>query len=304
LLALVGARRIRTAVAVCAAGLALAGTMFAIGHRLPTPTAYREAIDLPQHTFLFLARWHWYEVLGLILPLVLYALALRRHRPSRIGALCLAAILVGMTSVLIATLFAPPGGPWLLVPLQPLRAFHLIYAVGVVLCGGVLSAFFQRSRLLASAAVVVLFAGMALAEPAAWPGCNRIEWPGASDSSPYQQAFLWIRGHTPRDAVFAFDPQFVYWPGEDEQGFRAMAQRDHLADDKDAGIAVVIPTLASRWAAQRNAASAIDGLSDAQRQSGLSPFGINWILLPPSAATSLSCPFRNRAVQVCKLMRP
>ena len=41
---------------------------------------------------------------------------------------------------LIAACFIPPAGPFLLVPLQILRSFHLIYAVGVVLCGGVLAA--------------------------------------------------------------------------------------------------------------------------------------------------------------------
>lgn len=305
LLVLVSSGHIRAAIGLCSAGFVLAGIAFAIAHRLPGSAAYREAIDLPQRGFLFLARWHWHEVLGLICPLALYAIGLRRApRSSSVGKLCLAAVLLGTTSLLIATLFVPPAGPWLLVPLQPLRAFHLLYVVGVVLCGGVLHALFERRRPLAAAVVLVLFAGMAIVEGVNWPGCSRIEWPDAQPANAYEQAFLWIHSHTPRNAVFAFDPQFVYWPDEDEEGFRALTERDALADDKDAGVVTVIPGLASRWAAQRNAASAIDNISDERRQASLAPFGVNWVLLPTSTTTHLPCPFHNRAVQVCDLPRP
>ena len=128
-----------------------------------------------------------------------------------------------------------------------------------------------------------------------------MEWPGVQPENPYQQAFLWIRSHTPQNAVFAFDPQFVYSPGEDEQGFRALTERDHLADDKDAGVVAVIPSLAVRWAEQHHATALVNSMSDAQRRVSLAPFGVSWFLLPPLAPTSLPCPYRNRAVQVCAL---
>ena len=305
LLALVVAGRIRSAVAVCAAGLALAGVAFAMAHRFREPAAYREAIDLPQRTFLFLGRWHWYELLGLVLPLALYGVGLLRlPRNGSMRAVCVTAILLGTSSIAIAALFVPAGGPWLLVPLQPLRAFHILYAVGVVLCGGILGKLFQRQRLLATASALILFAAMAFAEHVSWPECNRIEWPGVQPENAYQQAFLWIRSHTRRDVVFAFDPQFVYWPGEDEQGFRSLTERDHLADDKDAGLVAVIPSLAVRWAEQRRATASINSMSDAQRRASLAPFGVSWILLPGSATTGLLCPFRNAAVQVCALSPP
>lgn len=305
LLALVSTRRIRTAFAVCVAGLAIAALLFAAAHRIPEPAAYRQAIDLPQRTFLFLARWHWYEVLGLIMPLALYGVALvRLPRAGLIRAVCLTAILLGTTSFVIAVLFVPPAGPWLLVALQPLRALHIVYAVGVVLCGGVLGKVFERHRLLGLSVVLLLFAAMASAEHVSWPDCNRVEWPGVRPENPYQQAFLWIRNHTPQDAIFAFDPQFVYWPGEDEQGFRALTERDHLADDKDAGIVAVIPSLAPRWAEQRNAAARTNIASDAERRATLLPTGATWLLLPPFSPTNLPCPLRNQAVQVCQLSSP
>jgi len=118
----------------------------------------------------------------------------------------------------IAAAFVPPAGPYLFVPLQILRSFHLIYALGIVLCGGVLTALWSRSRIAAICVVVVLFAGTFAAQRLSWTGSSHIEWPVAGPAIPYQQAFLWIRDHTPRNAVFAFNPRLVYVPEEDEAG--------------------------------------------------------------------------------------
>ena len=299
LLSLMRTNRLRAALIVCVAAIVLAGAVFVFAHTVPTSVAYREAVDLPQRSFLFLARWRWYEVLGLVLPLMLFVLALGRFpRATAIGALCLTCILAGSVSTLLAALFVPPAGPYLLVPLQVLRAFHVIYAVGIVLSAGALA----RFRMAGGALLVLLFAGMFFAERSTWPGCARIEWPDAPPTNAFQQAFQWIDEHTPADAVFAFDPQFVYWPGEDEQGFRALTGRDHLADDKDAGVVAVLPSLAGRWAAQRNAELNIDTMSDDQRRSVLAAAGATWLLLPPGSPTDLSCPYRNSAVQVCELV--
>ena len=301
---LVQSGRIRFALALGAAGFVAAGAVFFAAHRRPVAPAYREAVMLPARTFLFLARWHWYEVPGVLLPLLLFAVAARRSAAAGpVRTLCLTCVLLGTTSVVLAAVFVPPAGPYGLVPFQVLRSFHLIYALGIVLCGGVLAALLGRSRGGGVLLVVLLFAGMFAIERSAWPGCDRIEWPGAKPANPYRQAFLWIRDHTPRDAVFAFNPELVYRPGEDEQGFRAIAERDHLADDKDAGIVAVLPQLAGRWARQRNAELGVDGMTDAQRLAGLEPLGASWVLLPPQAATELPCPYRNAAVMVCRMAR-
>lgn len=320
LLALTAAGRIRVAVILCAAAFLLAGTAVVVTHATPVDPAYRQAVSLAPRSFLFLARWRWYEVLGLLLPLALFALAFRRigtHTPT--GALCLTSILLGTTALLIAACFVPPTGPFPLVPYQVLRTFHLIYCVGVILCGGVLarrvphispfladvrrpeSRPFIRLPSLQAALLVALFAAMFLVEQLDWPGGRRMELPGLAPTSPYTQAFLWIRTHTPPNAVFAFNPRLVYLPGEDEQGFRAISDRDQLADDKDAGVAAVIPSLAPRWAAQRNAEISVDRMSDAERRATLTPLGATWLLLPPTAATTLPCPYRNSAVEVCRL---
>jgi hypothetical protein len=296
---LIASARARIALIVCAAACILAGLAFALAHNTPSGPAYRQAVSLAPRSFLFLARWRWFEVLGLLLPLTLFALARRRLAPNKPpGVLCLTSILLGTTALLIAACFVPPAGPYLLVPFQVLRSVHLIYCIGVILCGGV---FVLRARWLTPALVVLLFAGMFQVERLQWPGNRRLELPGLAPANPYTQAFLWIRTHTPPDAVFAFNPRLVYSPGEDEQGFRALSERDQLADDKDAGVAAVLPALAPRWAAQRNAEFSVDQMSDAERLTTLAPLGATWLLLPPAAPTALPCPWRNRAVQVCRL---
>jgi len=302
LYALIASGRTRMAMILCFTMVALGGIVFALAHRAPISPAYREAVSLPARTFLFLARWHWYEVCGLVAPLLLLALALGWTGSGRpVRALCLTCLLLGVTSIFVAGLFVPPGGPYVLVPFQVLRSFHLVYAVGLVLCGGILAVVMARSRFVGITLLTALLAGLFAAEPVAWRGCNRIEWPDASPENPYQQAFLWIRDHTPRSAIFAFNPRLVYLHEEDEQGFRAMAGRDHLADDKDAGIVTVQPGLADRWAQQRNAELEVDRMTDAQRRALLAPLGATWVLLPPDAETDLSCPYWNAVVRVCRM---
>lgn len=302
LLALISSSRTRFAVALCAAAYVLAGVAFTVAHFLPISAAYRQAVSLPQRSFLFLSRWHWYEILGLVLPLVLCHLAARRFpRSSPVGALCFACFLMGSTTVIIAALFIPSAGPYLLVPFQLLRSFHIVYVTGIVLSAGLLSALSRRSLLAIAAAFIVIFAAMFTAQRAFWPGSPRIEMPGQPSYNPWQQAFLWIRIHTPANAVFAFDPQLVYQPGEDEQGFRAISERDHLADDKDAGIVADLPHLANRWATQRNAESSVNRMTDQQRKAALLPTGATWLLLNPESPTNGPCPYENSKVKVCKL---
>jgi hypothetical protein len=302
--ALIDSSRRRLALALCCAAIAVSAAAFLLAHRASISPAYRQAVSLPPRSFLFLARWQGYEVLGVVAPLLLFALALRKlGAVSAKGRLCLVCLLLGATSLVIAALFVPLTGPYLLVPLQILRSFHLIYVLGIVLGAGVFAALAARSRFAAVSLLAVLFAGMFAAQRAAWPGNTHIEWPGSQPANSWQQAFLWIRDNTPHNTVFAFNPDLVYLPEENEQGFRAITQRDHLADDKDAGIVAVVPQLADRWALQRNAEQNVDRMTDPQRIATLKPLGANWLLLPPSAATAFPCPYRNSVVAVCRMNR-
>lgn len=296
----------RTGFVLCATALTVSGIIFAAAQRTSISPSWREAVSLAPHSFLFISRWRWYEDLGLLLPLLLFAAALfRRGARTPTGALCLTAVQLGATTTLIAALFVRAAGPYALVPLQVLRSFLLIYLVGLVLAAGLpdrfLSHLGRRTPAAAAALFVVAGGAMAGAQHLAWPGSGLIEWPGSSPRNPYEQAFLWIRSHTPRDAVFAFNPQLVYLPEEDEQGFRAIAERDHLADDKDAGIAAVLPRLSDRWARQRNAELSVNEMTDAERLRALAPLDANWLLLPPESRTSFPCPWHNSVVTVCEM---
>ena len=69
-----------------------------------------------------------------------------------------------------------------------------------------------------------------LAQRTLFPASAHLEWPGAFPQNRWAQSFLWIRENTPVDAIFALDPSHKNIPGEDTEGFRALAQRSMLAD--------------------------------------------------------------------------
>ncbi|MGC8548539.1 MAG: hypothetical protein ACP5M4_02460 [Acidobacteriaceae bacterium] len=292
------------AIALCASGpIAAAIADFAVRHH-PISPDYQQAILQPEHTYLFLARWHSYELAGAILPLILFALAARRigwHTP--LGKVTLAAIATGISSLLIAALFVPVRGPYLLVPLQVMRINHIIYAIGLVLFGGLIGHYSAQRHWLAPAFFLAAFTGMAIAASLNFPGCRQVEWPGLTPINPWSQAFLWIRHNTPPNAIFAFNPSLIHQPLEDEQGFRVFSERSQLPDDKDSGDVAVFPSLAPLWGSQRNAAAGINTESDAQRLARLKPYGVSWILLPPKAKTHFPCPYQNSVTKVCRLAR-
>jgi hypothetical protein len=301
--ALVDAGRLRQAAALCFAGIAAAGAAFFVARHASVPEGYRQAVLLPSHTFLFLARWQWYEILGLALPLLLLAFAAWRcGRDSVMGKLCLVCVFTGTASVLIAACFVPTSGPYLLAPLQVLRSFHLIYAVGVLLIGRLAGSLLARTRW-AAMIFVLAFAALSLAQHLTWRSSAFTEWPWAAPANPWQQAFLWTRDNTSHDAVFAFNPRLVYLPEEEEQGFRALSERSQLGDDKDSGVVAVFPRLAPEWARQRNAEAGVNRMTDSERVATLRPLGVTWLLLAPDAVTGFSCPYRNRVVAVCEMER-
>src|SRR4029077_4708526 len=87
-----------------------------------------------------------------------------------------------------------------------------------------------------------------------FPASAHLEWPGVSPKNEWGQAFRWIRSNTPTDAVFSLEGSYMEIPGEDQTGFRALAQRSRLADaDKDSGAASMFPALAQEWFDQMQA---------------------------------------------------
>ena len=301
--ALIATEHTRLALLQCSTLFATAGAVFLLTRGTPITPAWREAIDLPQRTFSFSP-----DGAGTKCPV-------SSCRCSCTPSLCSASAWPQQRALSASHVFCRNPQP---SDRRALRAAHRTldphpasgpaqFSLDLHRRPGalwrVLAQLTSRSRVAGFSLLALVFASMATAQSRAWPACHRIEWPGARPSNPWQQAFLWIRDNTPRGAVFAFNPELVYLPLEDQQGFRAIAERDHLADDKDAGIVVVLPQLADRWALQRNAQLNVDGMADDQRIGALTPLGATWLLLPPQAKTALPCPWNNAVVLICRMRK-
>ena len=275
----------------------------------PPTAAALAAVMLPGHSYLFLSSWRWYEISGLLLPLLLLFFAFLRL-PSQFTAarrVALAAFVAGATAWLCALWLVHPGGSLLLARLQLLRVFAPVYSVGVLLLGGLLGEWCAtRTRMLALQVVILLSAVALLTwQLTSYPSSAHIEWGGSEPANLWEQGFFWVRQNTPVDARFALDSSYTLDPEEDVQGFRAAAERNALADSaKDSGLAVIFPALASEWLRQSTATRGLDRLNDAERQARLAPFGVTWIVLRSSSTTGLECPFQNSAMKVCRLNEP
>ena len=101
---------------------------------------------------------------------------------------------------------------------------------------------------------VPLCAGMFYAQRQLFPATAHLELPGVRSSNVWVEAFVWARDHTPVKAYFALDPEHMRLHGEDQHGFRAIAERSMLADAaKDSGAVTMFPALAATWLEQVNA---------------------------------------------------
>ncbi len=274
-------------------GWLLSAVIFLITRHPDPSLAYNQAAL--SRSYFFLSSWQWYEYPGLLLPLLLLGFAAYRG-----WSLAGAATVLGSCALLVSLCFVHRSGSLLLARFQVLRIFQLVYLIGVLLAGGMLGKLAHKRALtvLYVAIALVLFTGQLLTYPAS----NHIEWPGTAPANPWQQAFLWIRAHTPNDAIFALDNDYIETPGEDAQGFRATAERSAVADYfKDGGIASNFRAAAVPWLQGSQATVHLNNASDAQRLARLKPFGVSWIVLPAQAATAFFCPFVNAGVRVCRI---
>jgi hypothetical protein len=135
-----------------------------------------------------------------------------------------------------------------------------------------------------------------------FPASAHIEWPEAAPRNQWVQAFDWIRNNTPSDAVFALDPLHMDIPGEDTNGFRAIAQRSMLADViKDSGAVTMFPPMAEEWLRQVQAERAWKTFQTRDFRRLQAQYGVNWVVLQQPGATGLHCPYRNSTVLVCRV---
>lgn len=273
---------------------------------------------LLSHPHMLVSLWRWYEWIGAIAPAALLAMAPRalgaRARPC-LAAMCQSLVLccVGCTMAGLATTVG--GGFEMSAPLQPMRIFHLAYLLLFLFLGGAIGEFLLRrgsawARVAKAAAIFApLAAGMFALQLAQWPASPHIEWPGRRYENAWLAGFQWIRANTPKDALFALDPDYMLRAGEDMHGFRAIAQRGSLADRvKDSGVVSLFPSLADEWAREVHAQDRWTSLNAADFATLANRYHVGWVVLEGAQRTEgarrtnlADCPYTNAEIAVCRL---
>jgi hypothetical protein len=135
-----------------------------------------------------------------------------------------------------------------------------------------------------------------------YPDSAPVKLHDSGHQSNWTAAFLWIRDHTPKDAVFALDPNYMKRSGEDDHGFRAVAERSVLADNlKDSGAVSLFPELADRWKDQVQAQSGIERFHPADFENLAKRYPVTWILTNRPGPAGLTCPYENQELAVCRI---
>jgi hypothetical protein len=294
-------RKWRSLGILCSLGWLLCAGIFVGTRHADLSVAYNRAAL--SRSYFFLSSWRWYEYPGLLIPLLLLGIAGARSRaPWPARALAIASTVVGSCALLLSLCFVHRNGSLLLARLQVLRAFQLIYLAGVLLAGGLLARLGRQHKRVAGVLCLTLLGALFAGQRLSYPESGHVEWPGVTPRNRWQQAFLWIRANTPRNAIFALDNDYIESAGEDSQGFRATAERSAVADwFKDGGIASNFPQAAIPWWQGSQATEKLNSATDEQRLLRLRPLGVTWIVLPMEARTGFICPFTNARVRVCRL---
>jgi hypothetical protein len=270
----------------------------------PVTDAYREILQ--SRSYFFLLRWEWYEWLGIFAPLLLlewFGRIARQQQLALLERLCRVTTLFGLTFFVAALILTIPERFANLAELQPMRCLQLVYILLFIFAGGLLAQFvLQREAWRWLLLFAPICAGMCYAQRQLFPATAHVEWPGVPPRNPWVQAFVWVRNQTPPDAFFALDPNHLRVPGEDQQGFRAIAERSRLADRvKDSGVVSMFPRLAETW---RNQVRALDGWKDFKAEDFARlkrTYGVDWVILENPGVPGLACPYRNSVVLVCRL---
>lgn len=281
-----------------------AGLLLPFGLLPPLTDAYRKVLE--SHSYFFVLRWEWYEWLGIFAPLAIFwwfrHIARKQNLPA-LQVMSQGAIVFALFFFFVGLLISISARFANLAELQPLRSLHLIYILLFVFSGGLLAQFVLGNHLWRWLLLFLpIGAGMFLAQRQLFPATPHIEWPGAVPANQWVEAFLCVRNHTPVDAYFALDPNHMEIPGEDQHGFRAIAERSMLADNiKDSGAVTMFPALAETWSNQVAAQKGWKNFTPQDFHRLKERFGVNWVVLQKPGMAGLNCPCQNKAVAVCQL---
>lgn len=283
------------------AALALLPSTFSL--QPPTGPARDALLD---RTFFFVNTWAWYEWMGAIAPLLLLAWF------SRLRARTVTPAFHQISRALAVLGALGIAGGWLVIAsprllnftrLQPMRVFHPLYCIFFALIGGLLGEYVLRRKPWRWAALFApLAVGIFFAQEGAYSYSAHIEWPGARDHNSWTSAFYWIRENTPKDAVFALDPNYMGFADEDQHGFRAVAERSVLADHrKDSGAVALFPWLGDEWKRQELAQTGIAKFSRQDFERLARQYPVTWIVTRAPGPSYEDCVYHNRDVAVCRL---
>ena len=271
----------------------------------PATPEYRQAIEM--RSFLSVLHWRWYEWLGVAAPLaLLFAFSQMQPRGATAAfpRISRALTLFGIAATAIAVIFALSSKLDTFLRLQPMRAFQLIYVVFFLLLGGLIGEYVLKSRYwLWGCAFAGIGAGIFLIQRDAYASSRHIEWPGAPPVNAWVAAFQWARDNTPQNAIFALDPYYIELPGEDQHGFRGIAQRSVLTDHyKDSGVVSLFPPLAPEWSREQQAQHGWSHFQLADFQRLAERYSVSWVVLQGGSTQGLICPYKNGAVEVCSIL--
>jgi hypothetical protein len=276
------------------------------GFRLsPAAGNYREA--LYSRDYFFLYNWSWYHWMGMIAPLAILAWfwkgKLRGTLPG-FQRISFALIPFGLLSIAAGGVLSSSTYLEMFVRLQPLRAFHLITIVFILLFAGVLGEYLGKGRPWAIAALAVSLAtGMFIVGRQTCPNSPQIEFPSTTSSNSWVNTLLWVRQNTPTDAVFAVDSRYFKDDSSDLHGFRSISERSALADYyKDSGVVSLFPNLADEWKQMSNATYDLNHFSLARFQILKKQYpDVSWTVIHGPAPMGMSCPYQQQGYSVCHL---
>jgi hypothetical protein len=277
---------------------------FGISLDPPTSQAYHEAAM--QHGFHYIQLWHWYEVLGAIAPAALFlwfGRIAKAREWNELQRVCRALVIYDVVYFAAALVVDLPKRFESLARLQPLRSLHLLYMILFIVMGGLLGEYFLKNRAWRWLALFLpLSAGMFAAQRALFPASPHLELPGMAPRNPWGQAFIWVRDHTPIDALVALDPFYLRLPGEDSVGFRCLALRSRMVDvAKDSGAVSMFPPLADDWWNQMQDLRNWKNFHVSDFERLKQKYGVSWVIVQQSGPPGLDCPYANRAVKVCRV---
>jgi hypothetical protein len=305
LLACSSIRGLKVRIAALGSVALVAVVVAALLNRLAPERPAGYALVARTRYYWFPENWHWYEILGLIAPLLLIGWMRYRVRLSH-PAQCLArmAIAAGLIGMVVWLFFAREASKnYAVAMLQPLRIFLMVYIVLILLAGAELGDRILKGRAWRWSALFVALGGLMLfVQLESYPRSAHLELQWSRPSNDWEKGFLWVKGNTPRDAIFALDAHYITIPGEDAQNFPAIAERSALPDYmKEGGVAAIQPDLTADWLYGERVQEELDQEDDVQRRAKLAGAHIDWVVLTSDAATNLPCPYRNDTMKVCRV---